>query len=68
MAREVEVSPCSFNISVNIVTMLPEPLSKALAGLPDILLPAPVHSAADAIADVLAVAVQLGIEVHPVVG
>ena len=62
------MSPCSFNVSVNIVTMLPEPLSKALASLPNILLPAPVHSAADAIADVLAVAVQLGIEVHPVVG
>ena len=63
MAREVKMSPRSFNVSVNIVTVLPEPLFKALAGLPNILLPAPVHSA-----DVLAVAVQLGIEVHPVVG
>ena len=39
MAWEVEMSPCSFNVSINIVTMLPEPLSKALAGLPNILLP-----------------------------
>ena len=56
-----------FNVSVNIIAVLSKPLLEALAGLPNVLLPAPVHSAADGIAHVLAVAVQLGIQVHLVV-
>ena len=43
-----------FNISVNIVAVLSKPLPKALSGLPNVLLPAPVYRAADGVADVLA--------------
>ena len=68
MAWKIKMSSSGLNIAVHIVAVLCESIPQASTSLPNILLPAPVNSAADGIADVLAVAVQLGIEVHPVVG
>ena len=63
----VEVPSSSFSIPVNIVTVLAKPLPEALASLSNILFLAPVYNTTNSIADVLAVAVQLGIQIHRVV-
>ena len=59
---------CSFRVLVHIVEMLAKPFPETFAGLANVLLPAPVHCAGDGIADVLAVAIQLGVQVHLIVG
>ena len=61
------MSSSGLGIVVHIVAMFCNSFLQTPTGLPNVLLPAPINSAADGIADVLAVAVQLGIEVHLVV-
>ena len=62
------MSSSGLSIVIHIVAMFCKSFPQTSTGLPNVLLPAPINSAADGIADVLAVAVQLGIQVHPVVG
>ena len=65
---KIEVSSSGFHISVHIATVLAKPLPDCLAGLANILFATPGHSTANGIADVLAVAIQLGIQVNFVGG
>ena len=67
VARKVKVPSSSFSIPVHIVTVLAKPLPEALTGLSNLLFLTPVYSASNSIADVLAIAVQLGIKIHLVV-